>query len=343
MLSLDWPTVLNDYSAVRHLSFSLFGASWPQRVICVWNSHQFTCHWDESGTDPGTETVSKSDTPILLVGGYLAHVNEWLDFEREWKPIIQPLLEKYDLRYFHMKDFANRRYPYSLLSDDENEALIQSLVAVIHKYARNSIVWAIDTDAYMEIVKARNLLDKDIVRAYHICARKCMECVSLFAHIGKHGDKILHIFEQGNPAWPSFEDSFDQRMLDAFNILRPISQSKVDVLPLQAADILAHQRARALLISQGRAKTGLRLYMDQLSAKLPGFFRYIDTAELKTLYDEERVLEALRSRGEYPSRRVFPDFQNTEMFRKAEMYMGELFKTPEEFEKFRHYFQGRSR
>jgi hypothetical protein len=343
-LGLERPTVPKDYSAIRHLAMSLFGEDWGEGVICVWDSHHFTCYWDDSGTDPGTETVSKSDRPILLVGGYLAHVDEWLTFGREWKPIIQPIMERFpNVRYFHMVDFANRNYPYNKLTDDECEALLESLLELIHKHARLSIAWAINTDAYMEIIKARNLLDKDIVRAFHICARKCMESVALWAHIGKHGGKILHIFDQGNSAWFSFEESCDQRMLDAFNILRPISQSKADILPLQAADILAHQRARALLISEGRTKPGRRLYMDQLSSKLPGYFNYVDVPDLKRLYDEELMLDLLRSGTVFPGVTAVRDFQNTDTFRKSEMYLKEMFSTPEEFDKFRQYFQEQPR
>ena len=60
-------------------------------------------------------------------------------------------------------------------------------------------------------------------------------------------------------------------MLDVLNILRPISQSEVDIVPLQAADIIAHQTARPDLagIKQGMAAPPRKLYADDLISVIP--------------------------------------------------------------------------
>ena len=287
-------------SALAHLATGVFGGACQERIMCILDS-QFTCHWDESGNDPGTETRSKADRPLLLVGGYLAHVREWEQFNAEWKSI----LDKYNLPFFHMTDFANMRKPYSQMLEDDRNTLISSLLDIIAKWPRVFVGWAIETDAYMEVIKARNLLEKDIVRAYHICARKCIETVSVWAIAANYKPKILHIFDQGNSAWPSFEASCTQQVLDAYNILKPISQSKVDVLPLQAADVFAHQVARNLLISAGKVKGGLRLYTEKLFGT-PGMLRYIDAAELRGMYAEELAIERLRSRGVNVRRDIDP-------------------------------------
>jgi hypothetical protein len=79
------------------------------------NGHKFACHWDDSGSDPGTGARSKSDKPIFLIGGYLAHVDEWNGFTRDWMPIIQPFIDKYGKKFpsFHMTEWVNSVYPYS--------------------------------------------------------------------------------------------------------------------------------------------------------------------------------------------------------------------------------------
>jgi hypothetical protein len=287
-------------------------------------SHYFTCHWDDSGTDPGVKTISKANRSILLVGGYCAHVKGWRDFECKWNPILVDYGHRIgcDLRPFHMVDFTNYRYPYNKLTMPDYDSLITSLLDVINIHAKFFVAWAIEIDAYMEIIKARHLLETDIVRAYHICARKCIESVSLWAGIAKHQHKILHIFDRGNSAWPSFEDSFDQEFLNALNILQPISQSKEDVLPLQAADILAHQMARDLLISLGKIKEGRRNYIDILKV-VPGISKYIDTTELGKLYNEELYLEQMRAIGRYP-RRIIKQVKEEHV-----QLIEELFKEPE--------------
>ena len=219
----------------------------------MWETPEFACHWDDSGSDPGTGAVSKSDKPILLVGGYMAHVDEWSGFTRDWMPIIQPFIDRYGKKFpsFHMCEWINSVYPYNKFSEED----FKRLMAVIDRYARLHVTWAIEIDAYLEIIKARHLGECDIVRAYHICARKCIECISLWAKVAQHKSRILHVFHHGNSAWPSFDDSINDEMLDALNILRPISQSEAHIVPLQAADIIAHQTARDLLTKRGRPQS----------------------------------------------------------------------------------------
>lgn len=300
------------------------------------DSHYFTCHWDESGSDPGTGIKATSDRPILAVGGYLAHVKEWQDFECKWNPILIDYGQRagHDLRPFHMVKFANRQYPYNKLTDLDYEGLITSLLEVIKECMRIFVVWAIEVDAYTEIIKARHILEKDIVRAYHICARKCIESISLWAKLAKHQKTILHIFEMGNPAWPSFEDYFTLEFLNVLNILRPISQSKQDVVSLQAADIVVHQMARDLLISHGKTKPGKWNYADKLRHITPGMCQYIDTKELARLYPEEILLERMRAKGRFPGRvlkNMSASSVNT-LNKMADLFISELFKEPENYE-----------
>jgi len=291
----------------------------------MWDSPQFRCHWDDSGSDPGTEAYSKSDKPILLVGGYMAYVDEWAGFTREWMPIIQPYIDQYGKRFraFHMAPWINGRYPYNKFSEDNFERLM----TVINRYVRMHVTWTIEVDAYLEIIKARHLGEQDIVRAYHICARKCMECISLFAKAAQHKYRIHHIFHHGNAAWPSFQDSFSEEMLDKLNILRPDSQSEVHIVPLQAADIIAHQMAREELTKRGMVAPPRKLYADALINVVPGMRQYIDTAELARLYSDEIMLEDYRKRGKFPERTLPMDDAPLHMTAK----MMELFKPPSEY------------
>ena len=140
------------------------------------------------------------------------------------------------------------------------------------------------------------MLNDDLIRAYSICARQCIETISQWAKVANHSDKILHIFHAGNSAWPNFEGSMTQNLLDAYNILQPISQSHLDVTPLQAADILAHQSARNLEVSMGQKRTPVKLYTDHLFGK-PGYLHILDTPKLGALYREEMEVERLWAQG----------------------------------------------
>ena len=280
----------------EHLAVSLFGADCSERIVIVL-SNDFTCHWDESGVDPGTTGKSKSDMPIILVGGYMAHVREWTSFEKQWKSA----LDEHGIDYFHMVAFANNQYPYRRWPQEKIDSLISSLLAAIKRFPRLRFSCSIEVDDYMEVVKADNIGREDIVRAYHLCARKCIEHVSDLARAAGHAKKILHIFDKGNSAWSSFEATFTQKMLDSLNILNPITQSKIDVIPLQAADILAHQTGRSILIETGRAETPTRYYVERLFNK-PGLLIPCKQSELRRWYQEEKLIERDRMVGSYPRR-----------------------------------------
>lgn len=255
----------------------------------------FTCHWDENGTDPGTETVSKSDREFLCVAGYMARVSEWEQLEDRWKAV---LLEYSDLALpetgFHMAQFANRRRPYSTLDKDRYEALIQSLLDILRDCPRMRFSWSLSVEDYMNVIKARNLLETDIVRAFHILARKCIEIISDLARIADYKPKILHVFDQGNSAWPTFEPIFTAEMLEGLNIYRPTAQSRKDIVSLQAADVLAHQVGRFHALEIHPEMTSLRLYVNRLFQK-PGLAMRLGSGELLNAYQEELELERARS------------------------------------------------
>jgi len=258
-------------------------------------ANRFTCHWDESGIDPGTGTKSKSDKDLLVVAGYLAHVDEWKNFEKKWEPTVKAA----NLRDFHMVDFANLNPPYNKWDEPRRDRFIDRLLHIVEGTSRAWVAWVISIDAYMEVIKADNLLEEDIVRAYHICARKCIESVANWSAVARHPYKVLHIFDHGNSAWDSFISTFTDEVLRAYNILRPIAQSKFDIVPLQAADALAHQTARHVELSMGyKMKEPHVLYTKRLwTPPHSGVYGVIDKHTLRRMYREERLAEELRLWG----------------------------------------------
>jgi len=239
-----------------------------------------------------------SDIPIILVGGYVAHVREWVQFESGWRKILQ----NYGVPCFHTAEFATAQHPYKKWKEEKRKAFMSSLLYLIDKFPRMRIACSLEISDYMQVVKYNNIGRDDIARAYHMCARKCIEIVSDLARNAGHQQKILHIFDRGNAAWPSFEASFNQSMLDSLRILQPIAQSKTDVIALQSADLLAHQARRDILIKSKRVTSTKEFYMPRLRHKT-GFFVHADKNRLVRWYRDETLIEAHRKiLGTYPRR-----------------------------------------
>jgi hypothetical protein len=113
---------------VAHLARSLFANRSHRRVVMgMLATNRFTCHWDESGIDPGTGTKSKSDKDLLVVAGYFAHVDEWKAFEKKWEPTVKAA----NLPYFHMVDFANGNPPYRNWDEPRRNRFIDRLLHII--------------------------------------------------------------------------------------------------------------------------------------------------------------------------------------------------------------------
>lgn len=278
-------------SSLSHICQALLGPRFKERVISVLSGH-FTCYWDESGIDPGTRALSKSNRPYFVVAGYLAHVDEWQSLEERWSEV----LNSYGLSRFKMADFCNFQRPYSEWSEEKREQLIHSLLDIVRDVPRMFVSWSLKVDDYMSVVKARHLREVDILRAYHILAFQCIDVISTLALAAGYKEKILHIFDQGNSAWPTFESSFTPVMLNVLNILRPTSQSSMDVPALQAADILVHQLGRLLTIGADGSRKSRRMYANRLEGK-PGLKNQIGRGELLNIYHERMRLEYAQRMG----------------------------------------------
>jgi hypothetical protein len=74
------------WSALRQLA-NLFFRNSANQARCVMGT--FDAYFDMSGADRWTGASSpQSGAPILVVAGYLAHVDEWLSFEKDWKLLL---------------------------------------------------------------------------------------------------------------------------------------------------------------------------------------------------------------------------------------------------------------
>ena len=212
-----------EYSSV-HLLASLFGPNPGRRVMGM-----FETYFDASGAEREIADSPQSG-PILVVAGYLAHVDEWRSLEKDWKL----LLDRKGLAYFDMAQFASLKGPYAAWAEKEREEFIQSLLLIIKRRAGVLITWGIEVDDWLN--------DRQLVKAYTLCALACIATVSDWAKLCGYDEKILHVFESGyEGALPDLRTAFRLEDLDAYSIKQPITQPKRDLAPLQAAAILAHQ------------------------------------------------------------------------------------------------------
>jgi hypothetical protein len=69
----------------------------------------FTVYFDESG--------SPDDTAALVVAGFVAQSEQWIEFERNWSTV----LSVFGVSSIHMKDFAHSVREYSSWKGDDRQ------------------------------------------------------------------------------------------------------------------------------------------------------------------------------------------------------------------------------
>jgi hypothetical protein len=93
----------------------------------------FTAYFDASGSPDQTE--------VLTVAGFIAPVEQWLFFEKDWKEV----LARYGVSSLHMKEFAHSRGEFCSWKDDKikRQSFLSLLIATIRSRVHHSFVASI--------------------------------------------------------------------------------------------------------------------------------------------------------------------------------------------------------
>ncbi len=220
----------------------------------------FTAVFDGSG--------SPNDTVALVVAGYVAKVEQWIEFERNWKEC----LNDFKVSSLHMKEFAHSRGEFESWRGDEKKrrAFLSRLISIIRTRVQHTFASAVLMADYRE-------LDKDY-------------CLNEFAKpSAMAGGTCLSRLAQWSAKWMTSEDLLqivfedgDQDKGDLMRIARQHFKLAPSFLPksrsviFQAADLVAyeHLRANVEIAKVGAGVMGFedfRYPLRQLSG-IPGAF-----------------------------------------------------------------------
>ncbi len=220
------------------------GSEW---LVSVW------AYFDESG-HPGDPNVHG-----FVVGGCVARVESWRTFDQEWSSV----LGDFNLRWFHMRDFAHRRGPFNEWSEDRRRALLGQLIGLMTRYVDDFVG-----------TKQRFSGDRprpDLDALYYSHYRTCIFRAAPF----NRQERVEFMFARHAEISPqAFTDyhglllrvlSGDERWQGRLGTVT-VGDPR-DYAPLQAADLVAYELFQALK-SPGR----LRWPLAQLSPRHCHFY-----------------------------------------------------------------------
>lgn len=212
---------------IRKLARIAFPHTATERWMCM-----FTVYLDESGTH--------GKSPVVVVAGYLSTDDQWAKFSEEWQSVLQD----YKLDCFHMTDFENRKGPFKTLTNAERFRLLEKLIAFIKIRQRIGLAVAFHASDYKEIVE--EFQDEPIKKPYSFCALLIMVVLKNWLITRRHNEVIAYVYESGAlhageimsgyQYWTTHEPYATELRAGSLTF-----GSKSDLVPLQAADILAYE------------------------------------------------------------------------------------------------------
>ncbi len=170
---------------------------------------------DESGTH--------RNATVLCVAGYFAPESRWHSFEREWRTI----LKDHGISRFHA-------------TERKSAPLKSHLATIIEGHKLRGVVCSVDPAVYNS--NASGHLKSVIGNAYAACAFSCALEICKQAKEW-YGERVALVFEAGQPNSDHIEDGIKAVRDDpipAYAEIVGVTSASKDVLPLQAADFLAH-------------------------------------------------------------------------------------------------------
>jgi Protein of unknown function (DUF3800) len=202
----------------------------------------FTVYFDDSGTSP--------QNPIAVVGGWISPAEQWKKFEREWTRIQ----EAEGFHVLHMADFmfGSSRTEFGNWNNLKKNRVIRALRKIIQAHCVYGFGFSVHKQDYDEIVSGD-------VRAkcgrfhYTWAVRMVLGKLERWRQDNLVREPIQYVFDRMSEGRYEIDKVFAdaENTGDAFNRYGIYPgcysfQDKSDVLPLQAADLIAwlvYQRA----------------------------------------------------------------------------------------------------
>jgi hypothetical protein len=186
---------------------------------------------DESGTHDGS--------PVMCVGGYIFSSERAIRLSKAW----QRILDKYQLPYFRMSLCApGKAPPFDKLNDNERIALVKELINVITNNMALGFAVSVSEEEFNRLVPE----DRRIPGPYAFCLRQCLVFAYSWIEQNNLADKMAFFFEAGHRDQSRANEMMNRMasspvIKDRYRYVGHAFADKKEMLPLQAADLLAWQ------------------------------------------------------------------------------------------------------
>jgi hypothetical protein len=187
------------------------------------------------------ETGTHKASPITGIGGFVGSAKSWSVLEPKWQSVLNEFKDK-GVDWFHMSEAAARTGQFKLIDAPGIDYLIGQLARHLGEQDLTAFFSAVLTD-HWAVIQDPQFLAR-FPTALDLCFENLVQHLWKWGAANAVGEKIVPMF--------AYSREFSQRqgkLLDLYGVhdwyrqvLGPIAFGyPQDVIPLQAADLLAHQ------------------------------------------------------------------------------------------------------
>jgi hypothetical protein len=238
--------------------------------------------------DSGTHAASN----YAVAGAYVATVDQWKEFIRNWDEVNRAE----DFGIFHMTDFIARQEQFKPWDDNKRQRVISKLINIINTRVTCGFAAGVSRSDYQRIMP----IDMQVrygTNHYTFCVRQVLTSIRAWREEQRITEPMEYVFENG-PGKGEISKildvfSSDQRGVAALGLIEDgfSFQPKKRVIPLQAADMLAHSIYRHVLsLNTDGPRYRISGYLEGLLGKV-NEARYCDEHSLSELVAVTREQE----------------------------------------------------
>lgn len=196
-----------------------------RKNVAVLVGHE--AYLDASGTDAGQRVVA--------FAGFVSTPVKWVRFIRDWVDVLR----RFEVDAFHMAPFFAAKGEFSQWSNDRRAEIVSALVRVMGDHIELAVGCGVRVADYNESLSDE--FRQEVRSPEALCLSRCLNLI----HSQTPGsERIAVTLDQDTPEREHNALHIHHRMRNAFGDDRFTSvqfSNHRTVMPLQAADILAHQ------------------------------------------------------------------------------------------------------
>lgn len=196
---------------------------------------------------------SKDKDSLVVMAGYIAHEEMWETFVAEWSRALREA----GVKVFHATDFFNARGEFKgwNLKSKRHRNFSRRFTAIAESQATLAVCRGIHLDVFREVIAAAPEI---LRRTPHgrltpmmWCARSCLEWISISGpQHGRPLDEPIAVIIERGPGTPEVLEYLSwlkERGAPWMDCFCSFEEGDKSLLPLQGADLIAHETKRRLV------------------------------------------------------------------------------------------------